>query len=358
MFISVLRKYIGTIISVFGFALLCILTFGDIYEIMTEEYWQNVWHNITAIGLMSISLTTIQTTIKQGLAEQALQRGLNTEPAKNKYAEHKAIITQNINRMIYVPYFLQIYNKRHTKLRQREFLLMNNYKSEELLFLSNRKKLIKKYKKIKVDLNVASIKWATTDIVYNKYGRIETLAAYRKKRLLRGIIFSTVCMFATTLVTRGLFFSIVDEPLSHKFIRLATYTFTIILTSVLRVIKEYEKGAFGIPNELDEINEVWHEFESWEAPEWVEKDISESMKEVMMNDKRGNIQEEQATCEESQDTEADFKDWSELISNCVPDDSSAELDRESAGDIGQVGQEKVYGNTAGSQLSIFDSEVG
>lgn len=358
MFISVLRKYIGTIISVFGFALLCILTFGDIYEIMTEEYWRNVWHNITAIGLMSISLTTIQTTIKQGLAEQALQRGLNTEAAKNKYAEHKAIITQNISRMIYVPYFLQVYNKRHTKLRQREFLLMNNYKSEELLFLSKRKKLIKKYKKIKVDLNVASIKWATTDIVYNKYGRIETLAAYRKKRLLRGIVFSTVCMFATTLVTRGLFFSIVDEPLSHKFVRLATYTFTIILTSVLRVIKEYEKGAFGIPNELDEINEVWHEFESWEAPEWVEKDISESMKEVMTNDKRGDLQEEQTTCKECPDPEADFENHTDLSGPYIFTCGIEELDRQPVGDCREAGQEEVYGSSVGGQLSIFDNQVG
>ena len=146
MFVSILRKHIGTIISVFGFMILCILTFGDITEIATEEYWQNVWSNITSIGFMTISLTTIQVTIKQGLSEQALQRGLNTEVTRQKYEEHKKIISDNTSRLIYVPYFLQVYNQRMTKLRKHEFLLSNGFKSEVHLFTQGKKKLKKLYK--------------------------------------------------------------------------------------------------------------------------------------------------------------------------------------------------------------------
>ena len=358
MFISFLRRQIGTIISAFGFIILCILTFGDIYEILTEEYWWNVWRNITSIGIMSISLTTVQVTIKQGLAEQALQRGLNTEDTRKKYEEHKGIITANISRLIYMPYFLQTYNRRQTEIKRREFLVSNGFKSEEELMTSGKHKQKRLYKKINIQLTLASIKWATTDIIYNKNGQIETLAQYRRRRLIKGIIISAIFMFATTLIARGLFFSADTETIGQKFVRLLTYVATIIFTSLMNVIKGYEKGAFGVPNELSEINEIWHEFESWQVPEWVEKDIQESMKEVIPDDKRGDLQEEQATCEESPDTKADLKDCLDSVGDNLPIYSTGEFDRESVGDIGQTGQEEVYGNRASSQLSIFDSEVG
>ena len=152
MFISILRKNIGTIISAFGFIILCILTFGNVYEILTEEYWWNVWRNITSIGIMSISLTTVQVTIKQGLAEQALQRGLNTEETRKKYEEHKGIITANVSRLIYMPYFLQTYNRRQTGLKRQEFLISNGFKSEEELMTSGKPKQKKLYKKINIQL--------------------------------------------------------------------------------------------------------------------------------------------------------------------------------------------------------------
>lgn len=358
MFISFLRRQIGTIISAFGFIILCILTFGDIYEILTEEYWWNVWRNITSIGIMSISLTTVQVTIKQGLAEQALQRGLNTEDTRKKYEEHKGIITANVSRLIYMPYFLQTYNRRQTEIKRREFLISNGFKSEEELMMSGRPKQKRLYKKINIQLTLASIKWATTDIIYNKNGQIETLAQYRRRRLIRGIIISAIFMFATTLIARGLFFSADTETISQKFVRLLTYVATLIFTSLMNVIKGYEKGAFGVPNELSEINEIWHEFENWQVPEWVEKDIKESMKEVIPNDKRGDLQEKQTTCKESSEVEADFENCSESVGNCILDYSSEELARQCSGDSTEVRQETIYRDSVGGQLSIFDSEMG
>ena len=82
---NMLRRNIGTIVAVLGFILLCIVTFGDLAELSTKEYWHNVGSNLTAISFVSLGLTLIQVAIKQGLAEQALQRGLNTENTMRKY---------------------------------------------------------------------------------------------------------------------------------------------------------------------------------------------------------------------------------------------------------------------------------
>jgi hypothetical protein len=40
--------------------------------------------------------------------------------------------------------------------------------------------------------------------------------------------------------------------------------------------KNYEKGAFGVPNELDEINNIWKEFELWEIPAWVKEEVEKN----------------------------------------------------------------------------------
>jgi hypothetical protein len=91
--IKAFRKNIGTIIACLGFMLLCIITFGDLGEFMTETYWKNVKDNFASIGFLSVALTLIQVSIKQGLAEQALQSGLNTDNTAKKYYEHKTLIT-------------------------------------------------------------------------------------------------------------------------------------------------------------------------------------------------------------------------------------------------------------------------
>lgn len=266
---NMIRKNIGTIIAALGFILLCILTFGDIGEILAEDYWRNVWKNITAISFMSIGLTVIQTAIKQGLAEQALQRGLNTERTAQKYEEHKTAISAVNDRMIYLPYFLQIYNKRHTKLQKREFLVNNNYSSEKALYMSNRRELIKRYDSIIVHFTAADIKWSTIEIVRDKYGRIITLDEHRRRRLKQSIVSSVAGMIGVTFLTGGLFFSPSAEPLWQKFVKLFTYCIAIAIGAIFTVIKEYEKGAFGIPNDLDEINQIWYEFRNWQIPEWI-----------------------------------------------------------------------------------------
>lgn len=283
MIVKTLRKNIGTIIAALGFVLLCIITFGDLGEFMTENYWENVKNNLTSIGFLAIALVLIQVSIRQGLAEQALQSGLNTENTAKKYMEHRELIAKNDERMIYLPYFLQIYNKRHTALKKREYLIDNNFASEKSLLASNNKKLIKKYNEIKILVTAGRIKWATTDIKYNKHGQIITLQEHRAKRVGGAVLTSFVFMFGITLLTRGLFFDATDVPLGQKFIKLLTYVISIGMNSIFGIIKEYEKGAFGVPNDLDEINEIWAEFSKWEIPDWVIKDVDN-----LNNEKEGN----------------------------------------------------------------------
>lgn len=276
---TTLRKNIGTIIASLGFVLLCIVTFGDLGDLIGYEYWQNVANNFTSIGFMSVGLTLIQTAIKQGVAEQALQRGLNTEHTTQKYVEHKQVIKNNNDKMIYLPYFLQIYNRRHTKLRKREFLVNNGFGSESSLYTSGRKSLINKYEQIITNVTAASLKWSTVEISYNKEGRIITLNEYRSRRIGASLIGSLVGMIGVTFLTGGLFFSASGEPIWQKFVKLFTYIIAIAISSIFTVVKEYEKGAFGVPNELDEINQIWHEFEKWEIPTWVLNEVAELNKE-------------------------------------------------------------------------------
>lgn len=294
-FTNILRKNIGTIVACLGFVLLCIVTFGDLGEIFSEAYWESVRQNLLGISFVSIGLTFIQTSIRQGVAEQALQKGLNTERTAQKYEEHRAIIKANNDKQIYLPYFLQIYNKKHTKLRKQEYLVNNNYSSAKTLYATRKRKLINSYEKIRVHVTVPSIKWSTVDIIYDKSGCIITLNEYRKQRAKKSLISSFIAMIGTTFVTGGLFFNPSDEPLWQKFVKLFTYCLAIGISVIFTVVKEYEKGAFGVPNDLDEINQIWHEFEIWEIPEWVINEVEELNKEkeittdVQEKEGQGNI---------------------------------------------------------------------
>lgn len=276
MVIKFLRKNIGIIITAFGFLLLCILTFGDLGEFMTEQYWENVRDNIMAISYMTVALTLIQTVMKQGMGEQALQRGLNTKNTEEKYNEHRAVVRECTDRIVYMPYFLQLYNDRHTEIRKREFLINNNFRSEKSLFASGRKGLIRKYNSIHTHITVGSIKWATTEISYDKNGRIVPLSAYKRNQLIQNVVSSLLLMVATAFLTKGLFFEAsTDVPLWQKFVKLLTYVITISIGSVLTIIKNYEKGAFSVPNELEEINEIWTEFKSWNIPQNIIQEVEE-----------------------------------------------------------------------------------
>ena len=273
------RKNIGIIISIIGLALLVILTFGDMGELFTEKYWENVGGNLSSISALTIGLVLIQTSIKQGVSEQALSVGLNTQVTKEKYDEHKEIRQVCQGKLIYLPYFLSIRNKRETKRRKQEFLVDNNFTNEKMLRLSNNKKLIRAYDKIQTNITADSIKWTTTEIVYQKNGRIEKLETFRKKRLIKAIVVGFIWMFATTLITGGLFLDTADIPFWQKFVKLITYLITIALSVVFDINKNYEKGAFGVPNELEEINGIWKEFSLWEIPDWIIKEVENNEKE-------------------------------------------------------------------------------
>ena len=327
---SWLRKNVGLIVSSVGLALLVILTFGDMGELFTDIYWQNVGGNISSIGAMTVGLVMIQVTIKQGISEQALSKGLNTEHTKQKYHEHREIIVKNREKSIYLPYFLQIRNKRETRRRKQEYLIDNNFTSEKMLMLSNNKKLIKGYQKICTNITADSIKWSTTEIIYNKNGRIEKLDVYRKKRALKAIISGIIMMFATTLVTGGLFLDVADMPLWQKVVKLFTYLIVIFITVVFDIGKNYEKGAFGVPNELDEINGIWKEFELWEVPQWaineVENQNNEEIKETECD----------AQCETVCFTDETHSECSELITENDSDLSEELVQKEEINDGGET----------------------
>lgn len=285
-FTNMLRKNVGTIVACLGFVLLCVVTFGDLGEVFSEQYWRNVRENLLGISFVSIGLTFIQMSIRQGVAEQALRKGLNTEHTAQKYEEHRAIIAKNNDKQMYLPYFLQMYNKKHTKLRKQEYLVNNNYCSAQTLYACGTKKLIRGYERIRVHITAASIKWSTVDVVYDKNNRIITLDEYRKRRMTKGLLSSFGTMIGTTFLTGGLFFTPSGEPLWQKFVKLFTYCVSIAISAIFAVVKEYEKGAFGVPNDLDEINQIWHEFELWEVPEWVQKEVEELNDEEVATNER------------------------------------------------------------------------
>lgn len=269
------RKNIGTIVAIIGLLLMAILTFGDIGELFTEQYWINVGGNLSSIGALTIGLTLVQVSIKQGVSEQALSKGLNTENTKNKYDEHKGWLTKCRPKQIYLPYFLGLRNKRETKRRRQEFLQDNRFLTEEALYASGNKKLIRAYEKIYTNITSDSIKWSTTEIVYNKNGRIEKLDDYRRKRAIKAIIMAFVFMLGMTLITGGLFLSVNEVPIWQKVVKFFTYLITMAIFVVFDIGKNYEKGAYGVPNELDEVNTIWEEFDKWEVPDWVIKEVEE-----------------------------------------------------------------------------------
>lgn len=283
-----LRKNAGIIASVIGVILLAILTYGDMGQLFTDKYWENVGGNISSISALTIGLVLVQVAIKQGLSEQALSKGLNTQNTKDKYEEHRKVREKCRSKQIYLPYFLNIRNKRQTKMRKEEFLVENNFSSEKLLFASKNKRLIRLYLKIRENVTMNSIIWSTTEIRHSKNGRIEKLNTFRSKRAIKSVVVAILAMFATTLITGGLFLDTADIPFWQKTIKLLTYLVTIAVLSIFDIEQNYEKGAFGVPNELDEINGVWEEFYNWEVPAWVKNEVLEMESELLVKDEEVN----------------------------------------------------------------------
>lgn len=274
-----LRNNIGAITSSIGLIILVILLYGNPIEINTAEYWINVKNNIMSISILGFGLVLVNSAIKQGISEQALSTGLNTENTTNKFLEHKELIKKGVNRDVQLSEFLKMFNERETKIRRQEFLLSNNIDSDEVFkkpkLTFKEKRLKRKYFKIKTLVTPSSIKWATTTITYDKRGRLETLGNYRTKRAIKGLLTGTIVMFGMTLVARGLFLDVHQINWLAQTMQLFMYILTISITSIFDVIKNYEKGAFGVPNELDEINTIWQEFIDWEPINEKEKVVYE-----------------------------------------------------------------------------------
>ena len=279
-----IKKNVGAIAATLGFAILTIMIFGDVTKIMTAEYWDNVKNNIAGISALSIGLVLVQYTIKQGISEQSLLIGLNTDNTKNKYNEHSELVKKNTERSVYLPYFLKEYNRRDTKRRRQEFLVNNNYSTEAKLFLSKNKKLIKTYRKIHTCIDAASIKWSSTEIVYKKDGKIEKLDEYRARRARSGIFKALVFFMGSSLITTGIVADNLQTSFLDKFLQLLFYVLIITATVIFSVGKNYEKGKFGVPNELDIVNGIWREFESWIVPQWVKDEIEKESEEVKQDE--------------------------------------------------------------------------
>jgi len=308
--LELIKKNIGAISAIIGFAILTIMTFGDIAKIMTADYWRNVWNNVVGISFISIGLVLVQYTIKQGISEQALSVGLNTENTKNKYEEHKEAVKKNTERNIYLPYFLDEYNRRETKRRRQEFLVNNNYSTETKLYASGNKKLIKIYNKIHTCINAASIKWSSTEVVYKKDGNIETLPEYRLRRARSGIIKAFLIFGGTTLVTTGLIADNLQTSIRDKIIQLVVYFLVIAASVIFDVGKNYEKGKFGVPNELDIVNGIWNEFENWTVPQWVINEIENESKEV-------KDEERKETVDAATDIQKEFEKEQDIQTPCT-----------------------------------------
>lgn len=273
-FTTWIRNYIGYIVAFIGTILLVILTYGGLGELFTDEYWENVGGNLSSISALTLGLLMIQVSIKQGLSEQALSAGLNTKETKDKYTEHKDIRKKCNDKQIYLPYFLQIRNERETKRRKREFLVDNNFKNEASLFSNGNWLQKHKYNKIRTNITVESIKWTTTEIVYTKNGAPEKLDKFRTKRAIKGVFVALISLIGVAFITGGLFLDKAEIPFWQKTVKLLTYFISIGLTVIFDVLKNYEKGAFGVPNELEEINGIWEEFFKWSIPEWVKNEVA------------------------------------------------------------------------------------
>ncbi|NCB44340.1 MAG: hypothetical protein EOM59_17235 [Clostridia bacterium] len=290
-----LRNNIGSISAALGFAILVILTFGDIGEVFSKQYWINVLNNIGAISALAVGIMLVQYQIKQGISEQALATGLNTAKTKDKYEEHDNLIKSTRDKHKYMPYFLDEYNNRETKRRKREFLVDNGFKSENDLNLKENKKLKKKFASIRTKIVASRIKWSSADILYKADGTIETLGEYRTRRALYGILQSAIFMIGTTLITYGMF-SGETIPIWQKLAKIGTYVASIAISVIFPVIKNYEKGAFGVPNELEEVNGIWREFEKWVVPQWVINEME------VKHGNKADVQEQQAKKQVIQDT--------------------------------------------------------
>jgi hypothetical protein len=249
--------------------------------------------------------------VKQGIKEQALSKGLNTDETIKAYNDHKAIRGRAREKELYLVYFLSERNARQTKYKRREFLGYNNFTTEELFMKNASPKMKRKYLRICVLLREQDIKWASTGVVYDKYGRIEKLVEHRRKRLIKDIVLSLLLTVVMTIFVSELIATFTFDNWVTKMIDLFTYGLVIAITSILGVSGEYEHGRFTIPNNLEEINNIWEEFIRWSIPQWcideVEKekvDMQEIKEEVAENGKREesidggtDIQEQQAEVE-------------------------------------------------------------
>jgi hypothetical protein len=313
--IEKIRKNIGSIVSLLGFLAFSILIYGGLSDIDGAHYWVNVYNNLTQIGLNSIAATLLQVLIKQGLAEQALQKGINTEDTILKYEEHRDIRQRLFAKEKYLPYFLIEKNERETKHAKQEFIVNKGFKNEKHFYETASPRVIKKYDKIMIKWRASSIKWTSAKIEYDKFGRIITLPEHRQHRALKGVIYSAFFMILLTFLARDLFVSFDWSKFWVKTILLFGYAIVMAATVTFDLISEYEYGKFAVAVSLEEINKIWLEFERWEVPEQV-------LDEVHGKQIKGGEENAREEAKAVTDGGADIQEQpeeSEVVENAVPD---------------------------------------
>ena len=85
--------------------------------------------------------------------------------------------------------------------------------------------------------------------------------------MISGIITAVILSIVLLLISDKLFPNITADNIWQKMFKLIVYIFVIGFNEILiDMPKEYEYGRFTIPLILDDINEIWAEFEHWKIP--------------------------------------------------------------------------------------------
>ena len=339
-FTEKLKKNIGAIVAGISFFIIIILTYCNILEINTARYRANVWSNLINISLMSAALTFIQVAVRQGICEQFLTSGMNTENTIAKYGEHKEVLERLKFKNIFMPFFLRERNARMTRIKKSEYLASQTDKSGNIFlreadfYARAKKSKVRKYNSLRVCWTPDDLRWTSTQIEYDKENRIIKLPKHRIIRARNGILTAIASMLVIILIAKNLFDDFTWNNFSQQTVQIVLYAITIAITTLFPAAAEYEYGKFTMPNILDEINLVLFEFENWNIPDEVWNDYKNKYvfteRELRMFNKwqpekelkGGSENEKGGTAETDADSRADIQTQpqeGEVVKTACPD---------------------------------------
>ena len=111
----------------------------------------------------------------------------------------------------------------------------------------------------------------------------------------------------------------------------------IAFTVIFDIGKNYEKGAFGVPNELDEINGIWREFDEWKIPQWVVEEVEKNS--IIDAELNGNFEEQEEVKQEVvEETEAAIEVVDEITDKVI--EEATEEEQTVTVEVAEVQEEK------------------